>query len=177
MSVAQEKFNYTLPEEQTFERSGARRRLSRQTIVRGKLLLTGSIFTLFLTGVAIAYYFAQIANVGYQISRLQNELDELQAEHEYLESQTNQLMSLQRIEAIATTKLGMVKPNTKEVVLVPALPANPQGEKKPTKTDRSQASSINQQAPKEDNQSGIKQPGSPVIGAFAELVNRWEKKL
>lgn len=167
MSVAQEKFNYLLPEEQPRHLPAPRRGLSKQAIRKGKIMLTSCIFALFITGVVIASYYAQVAAVGYKIGQLQNELAQLQAEQEDLESHASQLMSLQRVEAIATAKLGMVKPNPKEVVLVAALPENP-----PPPTN------LLPDAPVQGKDK-LPQPGeskSPVIGAFVDIVSRWEKK-
>lgn len=177
MSVAQEKFSYRLPDERQIEKVKSKRQLSKRAIRRGKIMLTGSIFALFVTGVAVAYYFAQVAAVGLQIGQLQKELTKLNSEQEYLETQANQLMSLQRVEAIATTKLGMVKPNSKEVVLVAALPTSPQeGQKQPTKNVEPQQASGNAAVMAEDKQVGS-DTKSPVIEAFTDLVKSWEKKI
>ncbi|CCO08718.1 septum formation initiator family protein [Desulforamulus hydrothermalis] len=176
MSVAQEKFSYQLPEERQQQKARPGRQLSKRAARRGKIVVTGCILALFLTGLTIAYYYAQVAAVGYQISRLQSEVANLQAEQEYLESQANQLLSLQRIEAIATTRLGMVKPDPKEVVLVAALPKSPQA---------ASNSSTNQLNKQESSQSasGVQEQHktgeigkNPVIDALMDLVQRWEQK-
>ncbi len=165
-----------LPEERQQQNVRARRQLSKRTIRKGKILVTGCILALFITGLTIAYYYAQVAAVGYQISQLQNELANLQAEQEYLESQANQLLSLQRIEAIATTKLGMVKPNPKEVVLVAALPKSPQeGQNSPTNQPKPQGAHEHTVGDK-DNHEQRENGKSPIIEALMDLVNRWEKK-
>lgn len=175
MSVAQEKFSYGLPQESQQQNAAPQRLLSKRAIRKGKILLTGGILALFLAGVSIAYYYAQVAAVGYQISEMQKELTNLKAEQEYLESQANQLMSLQRIEAIATTKLGMVKPDPKEVVVVAALPKSPQkGQKNPT--DQIPPGGTEYIAQEKDNHSQSESQKSPVIEAFMDMVNRWEKK-
>lgn len=177
MSVAQEKFSYRLPEERQQQIARPKRQLSKRTLRKGKILLTGCILAIFLTGVAIAYYYAQVAAVGYQISQMQKELANLKAEQEYLESQANQLMSLQRIEAIATTKLGMVKPDPKEVVLVAALPKSPpSGQNNPTNQLKPQEAPEHT-AREKDNHGQAENPKSPVLEAFMDMVNRWEKKL
>ncbi|MEW6697133.1 MAG: cell division protein FtsL [Bacillota bacterium] len=174
MSVAQEKFSYGLPQESQQQNAAPQRLLSKRAIRKGKILLTGGILALFLTGVSIAYYYAQVAAVGYQISEMQKELANLKAEQEYLESQANQLMSLQRIEAIATTKLGMVKPDPKEVVVVAALPKSPQSGQNPT--DQPPPGVTEYNAQEKDNHGQSESRKSPVIEAFMDMVNRWEKK-
>lgn len=178
MSVAQEKFSYHLPEERELTKEQPRRSLSRRAVRRGKIMLTGCILSMFIMGVAVAYYYSQVSAVGYQIGQLQKELTDLQTEQDYLESQANQLLSLQRIEAIATTKLGMVKPDPKEVVLVAALPKNPQPTtKNQEQLQKTQNDAVATSGPEQDNADKPGTKKSPVIEAFVDLVDRWEKKL
>ncbi|ABO49207.1 cell division protein FtsL [Desulforamulus reducens MI-1] len=175
MSVAQEKFSYAVSEEKLYEKRKTRRELSKRALRRGKVLVTCCILAMFATGVAIAYYYSQVSTLGYQISQLQKDLSKLQAEQEYLESQANQLMSLQRIEAIATTKLGMVKPNSDEVVLVAALPKElKQKAKEETNLEKPQLSQEST-ASEKDNLEKTVAAKSPVIEAFVDLVKGWEK--
>lgn len=176
MSVAQEKFSCGLPQEQQ-ERVDNRKKLSRKAIIRGKILLTGCILTMFLTGVTVTYYFSQVATVGFQITEMQKELAYLQAEQEYLETQASQLISLQRVEAIATTKLGMVKPDPNEVVLVAVLPKSPQEGKKTRVNNVSPEVKADTPVVKEDNLYLSDTQKSSVIEAFVDMVNRWEKKI
>lgn len=174
MSVAQENFSYLPQQERQPEQTKSAQRLSKRAVRRGRVLLIGCIFALFMIGVTVAYYFAQVSTVGYQISQLQNQLNALQTEQEYLETQANQLLSLQRIEAIATTKLGMVKPDPNEVVLVAALPTVPaEGTKDPASKKVSSGVQENTLKKKDNHVEGNSQ--SPVIEAFEKLVNRWEK--
>ncbi|AEG61559.1 cell division protein FtsL [Desulforamulus ruminis DSM 2154] len=179
MSVAQEKFNYLLPEEQPRQVSQPRRALSKRAIRKGKVLLTGCILSVFMVGVVIAYYYAQVATLGYQVAQLQNSLNQLQSEQEDLESQANQLKSLERVEAIATTKLGMVKPNSSEVVLVTALSEDPQKKLEAKQGVNPAEPPENHEAPvqKEDKLSKAGETKSPVIEAFVDMVNRWERGL
>ncbi|MEG6521880.1 cell division protein FtsL [Desulfotomaculum sp. 1211_IL3151] len=175
MSVVQEKFIYSLPEERQYENKKASQRFSKRAIRRGKALVICCVIALFVTGVTIAYYYSQIAELGYEISKLQKELSKLQAEQEYLETQANQLMSLQRIEAIATTKLGMVKPDTGEVVLVAALPKNPE-ETAPKAANLEEPQAATTKAVGErDNGDKIEKGKSPVIEAFFDLVRDIKK--
>lgn len=175
MSVVQEKFIYSLPEEKQSENRKAGQRFSKRAIRRGKAIVTCCILALFVTGVTVAYYYSQIAALGYEISKLQNELSKLQAEQEYLETQANQLMSLQRIEAIATTKLGMVKPDTGDVVLVAALPKDPQ-EKSPKAANPEKSQAVPTKAVGErDNGDKIEKEKNPVIEAFVDLVSNKKK--
>ncbi|GAB6181882.1 hypothetical protein JCM14036_32010 [Desulfotomaculum defluvii] len=175
MSVVQEKFSYSLPKERQYEQKRAGKEFSKRAIRRGKAIVTCCILALFVTGITVAYYYSQVAVLGYEISKLQNELSKLQAEQDYLETQANQLMSLQRIEAIATTKLGMVKPDTGEVVLVAALPKDTDAKTtKATNPEKPQTVPTNNVGEK-DNGDEVKKGKSPVIEAFVDLVSDWEK--
>ncbi|MDO7788016.1 septum formation initiator family protein [Desulforamulus aquiferis] len=176
MSVAQEKFSYVSPQEQQVERTSTKKEFSRRAIVRGKVLLTSCILTMFLAGVTVAYYFSQVAAVGFQITQLQKDLAYLQAEQEYLETQASQLLSLQRVEAIATTRLGMVKPDPNDVVLVAALPKSPQEGQKTQARNVFPEVAANTPGLKEDNQLDSSKK-SPVIEAFVDMVSRWEQRI
>ncbi|SHK24329.1 septum formation initiator family protein [Desulforamulus aeronauticus] len=174
MSVAQEKFSYLPQQERQPEQPKVAQRLSKRAVRRGRMLLISCIFALFMIGIIVSYYFAQVSTVGYQISQLQNQLNVLQAEQEYLETQANQLLSLQRIEAIATTKLGMVKPDPNEVVLVDALPMASTGGTKDPASEKVSPGVQEDTLQKKDNQVGGNSQ-NPVIEAFVKLVDRWGK--
>lgn len=89
---------------------------------RRQLALTGLVLLAFITGIAICYLHAQIMTTGCQIVGLQKNLGDLNVETRELSEQVAGLSSLQRIEQVATTRLGMVKPDNKNVVLVESTP-------------------------------------------------------
>jgi hypothetical protein len=66
----------------------------------------------------IAFYFSQVLITGYKIYRLEKEIVTLQQETNQLSEGILRLTSLDYVEKIATTKLGMVTPDNKNVVLV-----------------------------------------------------------
>lgn len=118
MIVAQERYeHYSLPE----ENSRIARRPRRGSLPRkGQIALTGLVCIIFCTGILIAFYYTQVLITGYKIYRLEKELAVLQQETNQLNEQILRLTSLERVERIATTKLGMVRPDSKSVVLVKA---------------------------------------------------------
>lgn len=89
---------------------------------RRQLALTGLVLLAFITGIAICYLHAQIMTTGCQIVSLQKNLGDLDVQTRELSEQVAGLSSLQRIEQVATTRLGMVKPDNKNVVLVQSTP-------------------------------------------------------
>jgi len=74
-----------------------------------------------LAGLVLVSRYGAVARVGYQVAELQADLTSLRAENERLKMEVDRLLSLERVERIATTRLGMRRPE--EVRLVMALPA------------------------------------------------------
>ena len=118
MVVAQERYDhYSLPEEDSrIKRQPERSRLPRT----GKLSLLGLVFLTFLTGMVIAYYYSQVLVASYKISSLSSDLATIHQETISLGEEVDRLNSLDRIEYVATNKLKMVKPESKDVVVVRA---------------------------------------------------------
>ncbi|MFZ5596334.1 MAG: septum formation initiator family protein [Bacillota bacterium] len=116
MVVAQEKYQqYSLPEEVVrVNRRPGRNRLPR----KGKLTLTGLVLLTFCTGLIIAYYYSQVLWSGYRTYSLKKELETLRQDTVALEEEIDRLNSLDRIEYVATNKLKMVKPGSRDVVVV-----------------------------------------------------------
>ncbi|HBC93416.1 MAG TPA: hypothetical protein DCZ10_11125 [Pelotomaculum sp.] len=136
------------------------RRLKRSS--RGpRFLLIGMILLGFTLGIMITYFQARVFKLGYQISSLQQELAVLRVENHDLDERVQQLASLDRVETLAVNKLGMVKPDSSNVLMLAV-------------ADRTQ--------PLPD--AGAKAAGNPLDGdggsllvrAFNELVNRLENK-
>jgi cell division protein FtsL len=82
--------------------------------------MTGLVLITFLTGMLIAYYYSQVSISGYKINSLNRELASLRQETVSLSEEIDRLESLSRIEYVATTRLKMVKPDSKGVVVVRA---------------------------------------------------------
>lgn len=118
MIVAQERYeHYSLPEE---DRRIARRPRRGPLPRKGQVMLAGLVCIIFCTGIMIAFYYTQVLITGYKIYRLEKELAELQQETNQLNEGINRLTSLEYVEKVATTKLGMVRPDNKNVVLIDA---------------------------------------------------------
>jgi len=124
-------------------------------------LVTGMVLVFFLTGLLITYYYARLFSLSYQISRLEKELAGLKVENHSLEEEVSRLASLDRVEALAVNKLGMVRPEGGRVLVV-TLPENQKG---------APGTGVN-----ERTQSPAQAYKSALIEAFDELVNRVEKK-
>ncbi|WP_066634755.1 cell division protein FtsL [Desulfolucanica intricata] len=78
---------------------------------RQQLVLTGLVLLIFMTGILIAYFYAQIFSMGYQMYSIEKELSNIQADTENLNVEIRKLTSLDRIEVEAIRKLGMVEPS------------------------------------------------------------------
>ncbi|OAT81815.1 cell division protein FtsL [Desulfotomaculum copahuensis] len=131
---------------------------------RRQLALTGLVLLAFLTGIAVCYLHAQIMTTGCQIVSLQKNLGDLNVETRELSEQVAGLSSLQRIEQVATTRLGMVKPDNKNVVLVQATP-QPSGSAAAAPSRTKPAGVVRVPAAKDRNW---------VLQALAELVGHRE---
>lgn len=73
-----------------------------------KVVLVGSIIGVFCLGVLLTAQYARIASVGFQMVQLKQEIAVLETNNERLYLRTLQLQSLDRIEELAVTKLGMI---------------------------------------------------------------------
>lgn len=162
MIVAQEKTGY-----HGFSGAASRpKKIRRIRPVSGaRLALTGLVLAGFMVGVLITYYYSQVFALGYQISSLQKELALLRVENHNLEEEVHQLASLERVESLAVNKLGMVKPDSDNVLVVAVAGKTPP-------------------APGPDLEDGQAAGSSPageeksrLIRAFTELVNRLENKI
>jgi len=140
-------------------------RRRRQAFKNCKIALTGLVMAIFLTGVLITYYYSQLFALGYQISRLNKELDVLRVENHNLDEEIQQLAALDRIESVAVHKLNMVKPDANKVLLVTVAAAT----KEPAAAGGAQNSRSSDIAPNDKTRTLI-------VRAFDELVNRLGSK-
>ncbi len=74
----------------------------------------------FVIGIVIAARYTQLSVAGYGLNKINKELTLLQKENQQLSVELNHLKSLERIEEIATTKLGMVPPQRVQFVTMTA---------------------------------------------------------
>ncbi|AVX21042.1 MULTISPECIES: cell division protein FtsL [Carboxydocella] len=119
MLVAKERVDFHYAEQATRQRP-AKRPVARKRKKENVALLLTVVMVGFILGLVAAYRYAMLAQAGYRLDQLQKQLALAEAENQQLQMQVDQLKSLQRIEAIATTKLGMVRPDGTQMVAVTA---------------------------------------------------------
>jgi cell division protein FtsL len=97
---------------QPIARKGAAlgRRHIRQAM---SLLVVGVLVALFLVWARI-----QVIQLGYEVSRLRNEVRELSQQRDLLEAEAASLKSPKRLEGIATSRFGMRLPMGDEVIIL-----------------------------------------------------------
>ncbi|MCL5935709.1 MAG: cell division protein FtsL [Firmicutes bacterium] len=164
MVVAQERYDhYSLPEE--VNRPTRRPKRSRLPS-KGRHAITVLVLLTFCTGMLIAFYYSQVIISGYKVYSLGSDLASLRQETVSLSEEVDRLNSLNRIEYVATTKLKMVKPDSKDVVLVRADMAKENGGKYPAGTVNGLA------GPAGEKQAEIRQDlgKSKMVQAFAYLM-------
>jgi cell division protein FtsL len=161
--LAQEKTGYY---GMSMEKPGRKRAIRLKDLTRGgRIALTGMVLAGFLLSVLIIYSHSQVSNLGYQISRLEKELALLRVENHDLEGEVQRLASLDRIERIAVERLGMVKPDSDNVLIVELAGKNV----KESVDIPEQGNAVALSSTGEEKQNRL-------IRAFTEMVNRLENK-
>ncbi|MCL6610760.1 MAG: cell division protein FtsL [Peptococcaceae bacterium] len=165
MVVAQERYDhYSLPEEE----SRVTRRPKRNLLPgKGRYALTLLVLLTFCTGMLIAFYYSQVIISGYKIYSLNNKLTSLRQETVSLAEEVDRLNSLGRIEHLATTRLKMVKPGSRDVVVVKAnlIAENSRGNPAGSKAEPGSVQSGQQARGRQDAAGRNK-----VVQAFANLI-------
>lgn len=169
MIVAREKAQYYSLPELPGEKERPRRRPERRSLVRKeKMALTGLVVLFFCASVLIAFYYAQVLATGYWLNKTEGELAQLRKESHDLYTRVNQFSSLENVEALAVTQLGMVKPQYDQVVLVQSVAPVEQNSTAAGKTGIKEESQ--QVAGEKDGQNW-------VIRAFTKMVGRLEASI
>ncbi|MCG8401103.1 MAG: hypothetical protein MJA84_05850 [Firmicutes bacterium] len=119
MIVAREKAqHYSLPA-LPGEKKRPRRLPARGSLaIKEQLALTGLVILFFCSSVFIAFYYAQVLATGYRLNSAETELAMLRKESDDLYTKVNQISSLENVEALAVSRLGMVKPGNDQIILV-----------------------------------------------------------
>lgn len=165
MIVAQEKTGYyRLSDDAPRPKKTSRGKLLPKS---PRLALIGLVLAGFLVGVSITVYCSQIITLGYQITRLEKELALLRIENQSLDEEVHRMTSLERVESQAVNKLGMVKPDVNNILVVTIDGTNQSTETPDPAINKGQVDS-NTPAGKEK---------SRLIRAFDELVNRLENTI
>jgi cell division protein FtsL len=82
------------------------------------LLKTG--LALFIYAILVVYLCIKVSTMGYEIVRLEKDIDKLQAANHMLEFKIAEKVSLDRVEMLATKQLGMCKPDISRSIAVAA---------------------------------------------------------
>lgn len=117
MIVAQEKPNYTYAE-QPVPAPPPRERRRPDDDRRWYAAMTVLVLFSLALGIGVNFYSVQIVKVGYNLTALKQEIARLDAENQNLEAALGRLDSLERVERVAVTKLGMVAPSERNVMYV-----------------------------------------------------------
>lgn len=109
MILAREKVDYQSWEapSQSSQKPSTRQNIKKQTTKSRRVYLV-VVLMAFLLGILIASQYTRLAVAGYQLDKQQKQLVVLEKQNQVLNMQVSQLKSLNRIEQIATGKLGMV---------------------------------------------------------------------
>ena len=83
-----------------------------------KLLKIG--LTLFIYALLVVYLCIKISTMGYEIVRLEKDIDKLQTANHMLEFKIAEQISLDRVEMLATKQLGMCKADVSRSIAVVA---------------------------------------------------------
>lgn len=84
-----------------------------------KYAIISLIVLAFGIGLALTSRAALYYSQGYEITRLNREIESLQTDNERLKLEIEQLCSLDRVENMALTELGMVKPSKEDIKFLP----------------------------------------------------------
>jgi len=137
-----------------------RYRLKHTAVKNRQLALLGLVLAGFLVGVLITFYYTWVSSIGYRIDQMEGQLATLRIENAGLEEGVSRLSSLERIEALATQKLGMIRSDDAGVLVV----GDNNIEKKHNPAGRETAGAVGEERK------------SRFIQAFIDLVNRLERK-
>ena len=164
MIIAQEKTGHSRFSYEEAPRPKKNRRRKRVTVWH-RFMLTGLVLAGFMVGLVIIYYYSQVFALGHQINCLEKELVSLRVDNHNLKEEIQRLASLDRVEYLAVNKLGMVKPDSSDILIVAVTDKTPP---------------ITETKPMAGETAGISPAGegkNRLIKAFTELVDRLENKI
>lgn len=75
---------------------------------------------LFVYALLVVYLCIKVSTMGYEIVRLEKDIDKLQTTNHMLEFKIAEQISLDKVEMLATTQLGMCRPDTSRSIAVAA---------------------------------------------------------
>lgn len=83
--------------------------------MQAKLVIVGWVFLAVMTGLMLTATHSQITHKTANINQTKEEISDLQNANERLKLEIDRLKSLDRIEQIATTELGMIQPGINDI--------------------------------------------------------------
>lgn len=93
--------------------------------IRTKIRYMAIIALVFILGLSVLIRYAWIVELNYQINKEKKQLNELVRQTETLKVKLAELKSYDRIEQIATTRLGLVRPEKNQMVYLGAQITDP----------------------------------------------------
>lgn len=79
-------------------------------------------FLLFLYGMALVFVSNLTGTLGYDVVQMQGQVQEIGEQNKRLEIEIEGLKSLERVEQVATSQLGMVHSNRKDTMVISKTP-------------------------------------------------------
>lgn len=163
MIAAQEKLGYDVLLDE-MPRTAPRRKPGRMPSGH-KAALTCLVIGGFLLAALVISYYAQVFALGYQIGRMQEDLARLRVDKDSLDAEVQKLLSLGHVEMLAVNKLGMVRPDAQNILLVTIDSPD---------TGSPAAGSGRAANPADKQPGGAK---NRLIQAFTDLVNQLESRV
>lgn len=117
MILAKQKVNQ-LPQQTPKATPTKRVRKVTRTRVNPRAVYVLIFVIAFLVGIFFTSRYAQLAVTGYQVNQIKEKMQGLELENQKLSVQVDGLKSLNRIETVAMTELGMVKPEGVQFISV-----------------------------------------------------------
>lgn len=167
MLVAKEKVEYCLPQEKpkTITKSKKVFKLNKRAKVACSLL----VFLAFIVGLFFTSKYAQLSTTGVKLLEKRKALAALERENDQLVKEAKRLQSLERIENIATKKLGMKAPESEGVYF-----AAVEYSQKNEVAFNNQQNQINGNNVTKDH---LKKKSETFMGAISELWGNWLGRL
>lgn len=147
----------------TIHKHNASRNFAKQEKPVPKVMLVLMVLLAFVLGLFMTAKHAQLSMLGNEVNQLQKEIHSLKRENERLQLKIAQLSSPERVEIIATTKLGMQKPNLQQFELVAPLPET---------INDTEAYAVAANTDRMEELDG-KNTGAGFIEMIARVVGRW----
>jgi cell division protein FtsL len=120
-----EKKAFAYPGEYTYKRTVTKPQPTTKPAVKAKVRYVLSLILVFALGLSVVVRYASMVELNYQINKEKSQLNELVRETETLKVKLAELKSYDRIEQIALTRLGMLRPGKDQLVYLGIQITNP----------------------------------------------------